>query len=338
MKAVLMEGPKRFGVKEVPQPEPDAQDVIVRVRACAVCGSDLTLYKMGVEDRILGHEFSGEVAAVGEQVRGWRTGDRVVVEPSIVCRTCYWCQKKQYNLCNSLGYTGLAADGGLAEFVKVPAYQLHRLPDELSFAQGALIEPLAVAIRGVEFSALNPDDTIAVFGCGAIGLFTMLWARYKEAHRIIATDVVKARIQAAQQLADHVFNAAEVDITAEILKMTDDRGPEVVFECSGNAQAQIQAVNAVQKGGRIILLGIGYETSPLMFSELTMKEISIKGSLGYSSLNHQGEFPMAMQAVKSGAIDLRKIPTQLFRLEETQKAFEALSDGEIAKAIILPDK
>jgi (R,R)-butanediol dehydrogenase/meso-butanediol dehydrogenase/diacetyl reductase len=336
MKAAFIESPKKFIIQDAPKPVPEANDVIVRVRACSICGSDLTVYKMGIEGRILGHEFSGDIAETGSQVKNWSPGDRVVVEPSIVCGECHWCKQGQYNLCGSLGYTGLATDGGFAEFARVPAYQLHRLPNELNYEQGALIEPLAVALRGVAFSKIEHGDTAVVFGCGSVGLGVMLWARYKGVRKIVAVDVVSARVAAAQKVADIALNSGEVDALTEILKITEDIGPEVVFECSGNMQAQEQAITAIQKGGRIVLLGIGYEPSQLMLSELIMKEISIKGSLGYSSIKGNGEFPEAIQAVKSGAINLQLIPTQTFSLEDIGEAFESVSHGQTAKATILP--
>jgi (R,R)-butanediol dehydrogenase/meso-butanediol dehydrogenase/diacetyl reductase len=336
MKAAVMEGPKQFVIKDMPKPSPDKSEVLVRVHACAVCGSDLTMYKLGVGDRIFGHEFSGEIVEVGGDVKHWNIGDRVVIEPSIVCRECYWCKKHQYNLCSALGYTGLSTDGAFAEFAKVPAYQLHSLPDELSYELGAVIEPLAVALRGVQLSELKPGDSIAVFGCGAVGLFTMLWARQRGAAKIIATDIIEPRLKAASKLADFVLNPAEGNVIEEITKLTDGIGPRIVYECSGSTDAQLQAINSVQKGGQVILLGIGYEPTPVMFISLTTKEITLKGSLGYSSLTGKGEFPTAIESLKSKNIDTKNIPVLTVNLDNIGKAFEASLNGQTAKAIVLP--
>ncbi len=336
MKAAVMEGPKQFVIKDMPKPSPDKSEVLIRVRACAVCGSDLTMYKLGVGDRVFGHEFSGDIVELGQGVKNWSVGDRVVIEPSIVCGECYWCKKQQYNLCSSLGYTGLSTDGGFAEFAKVPAYQLHRLPDELSYEQGSLIEPLAVALRGVQLSELEQGDSIAVFGCGAVGLFAILWARRLGAGRIIATDIVEPRRKAAGKLADFVLDSAQTNLGEEITKLTDGMGPRIVYECSGSKDAQLQAIDTVQKGGQVILLGIGYEPTPVMFISMTTKEITVKGSLGYSSLAGKGEFPTTIESLKSKKIDIKDIPVLTVSLDNIGKAFEASLHGDTAKAIVLP--
>ena len=335
MKAAIMEGPKQFVIKDLPKPSPGQSEVIVRTRACAVCGSDLTVYKLGIPDRILGHEFSGDIVELGDGVKDWKTGDRVVIEPQLSCGECHWCQTKQFNLCDSLEYTGLATDGGFAEFVRVPAYQLHRLPDNISYEQGALMEPLAVAIRGVRLSQIKPGDCVAVFGCGSIGLFTMLWARKMSAKKIIALDVVTARAEKARQLADNILNPAEITASEEIIKLTNNIGADVIFECSGNSQAQQEAIESVRKGGQIVLLGIGYEPAPIMFMQLTMKEIGLKGSLGYSSSSDDSEFLTAINTVASGDIDITRVPSTTFNLDSIGKAFEQSLHGDVAKAIVL---
>jgi 2-desacetyl-2-hydroxyethyl bacteriochlorophyllide A dehydrogenase len=335
MKAAIMEGPKQFVIKDLPKPSPGPSEVIVRTRACAVCGSDLTVYKLGIPDRILGHEFSGDIVEVGEKVTDWNVNDRVVIEPQLSCGECHWCKTKQFNLCDSLEYTGLATDGGFAEFARVPAYQLHRLPDSISYEHGALMEPLAVAIRGVRLSQIKTGDSVAVFGCGSIGLFTMFWARKMGAKKVIALDVVPTRAQHAQQLADNILNPAEITASEEIVKLTDNIGANIVFECSGNSQAQQEAIESVRKGGQIVLLGIGYEPTPVMFMQLTMKEIGLKGSLGYSSLTDDSEFLTAINAVASHDIEITKIPTNTFSLDSIGEAFKKSLNGDVAKAIVL---
>jgi L-iditol 2-dehydrogenase len=336
MKAALMEGPQQMLVKDLPRPVPESREVLVRVKACAICGSDLTVYKMGLPERVLGHEFAGEIVEIGSLVQDWKIGDRVVVEPSIVCGECYWCRHQKYNLCDALGYTGLATDGGLAEYARVPVYQLHHLPDAVSYEQGALIEPLSVALRGVNFAGTGPEDKVAVFGCGAVGLFAMLWARSLGVKQIVAIDVVQSRLAAACKLADTCLNSAEKDVSVELTALMDDLGPDVIFECSGHSRAQSEAVNAVRKGGRVILLGMGYDTTEISFMQLTMKEVCLKGSLGYNSRQGQGEFRDTIAALKNKKIDPLTVPVQKFNLNEVGRVFESLLHGEIVKAIMVP--
>jgi (R,R)-butanediol dehydrogenase/meso-butanediol dehydrogenase/diacetyl reductase len=335
MKAALMEGPKQFIIKDLPKPSPGPSEVIVKVGACAVCGSDLTIYKLGVMDRVLGHEFAGEIVEVGDQVKDWKAGDRVVIEPQRACGECHWCRTKQYNLCDSLEYTGLATDGGFAEFAVVPSYQLRHLPDNVSYQQGALLEPLAVAIRGVRLSNIKPGDTTAVFGCGSVGLFTMLWARKTGAKKIIGLDVVPTRLDKARNLVDHALNPADIDVAEEIAKLTDNIGPDVIFECSGNTGAQQNTIESVRKGGQIVLLGIGYEPTPVMFMQLTTREIGLKGSLGYSSLTDDSDFAHAIHSLASHEIDITQLPSNTYNLDNIGEAFEKSLHGEVSKAIII---
>jgi threonine dehydrogenase-like Zn-dependent dehydrogenase len=334
MRAAVLTGPGQFSLQEVAVPLVGPGQVLVRVQACAVCGSDLTVYKMGFPERILGHEFAGEIAAVGCGTGAWKVGDRVVIEPQLACGECHWCRTGQVNLCDSLEYTGLAADGGFAEYAVVPAYQLHRLPDEVGYRQGALVEPLSVALRGIRFAGVVPGVTVAVFGCGAIGLFAMLWARSRGAGMIIGTDTVSARREAAGRIADTVLDAAGEDIPERISALAGGIGPEIIMECSGSAAAQCQAIDTVRKGGCILLLGIGYEDVSLSFMNLTTREITIKGSLGYSS-SGDGEFEHVIESIRSGTIDLEQVPVAAFPLEEIGKAFEASLHGDVTKAVVI---
>ena len=336
MKAAFLTGPKQFIIKDVPKPTPDKSEVLVKVKACAICGSDLTMYKYGVPDRIFGHEFAGEVVEIGADVKKWKAGDRVVIEPQIACGECYFCKQNRQNLCLSGGFTGLTIDGALAEFVKFPAYQLHRLPDEISYEHGAMIEPMAVALRGVQVSNMRFGDSVAVFGLGAIGLFSAVWAKALGADKIIATEVVEARIKAGKKLVDVVLNPTTVNPVEEIAKLTDNIGPRIIYECTGDATAQNQAIEAVQRGGKVILLGMGYEPTPCMFLLVSTKEVTIKGSVAYASLSGFGEFPTVIQALKSNKVDISSIPILKVGLNDVGEAFEASLHGDVAKAIVVP--
>ncbi len=336
MKAAFMDEPEHFVLRDVPVPEIGENEVLIHVHACGICGSDLSLYKMGMEDRILGHEFSGDIVDTGTNVNGWKTGDRVVVEPSLVCWECYWCKHEQFHLCPSLGFTGIMADGGFAEYVKVPSYQLHHLPDEVSYIQGALVEPLSVSLHGVLTSIMKPGDNVAILGCGIIGLTSLIWAKALGAGKLIATEVAASRMVPAKQLADIVLNPNEVDLDSELEKITDELGPRIIFECTGNPTVQADAINLVQRGGEIILLGIGYDEVPLKLLNVTLKGISIKGSQAYASLKGSGEFPMTINFLKNKRIDTDYIPLTQMSLDEIGMGFKALKNSEFAKVIIVP--
>lgn len=336
MKAAFMDGPEHFVIRDVDVPVPGEKEVLIRVRACGICGSDLGLYKAGMEDRILGHEFSGDIVEIGPGVSGWKPSDRVVAEPLLVCGECAWCKRGQFELCSSLGFTGLMEDGAFAEYVKVPSRQLYRLPDEVSYLQGALVEPLSVSLHGVLNSIMRPGDAVAVSGCGIIGLFALLWARTLGAGRLIATEVAEARIAVAHKLADVVLNPTQVNLMQEFERLTDDLGPRVIFECSGNPTAQCEAIDLVQRGGQVVLLGIGYDPVPINLMIVSTKEVSIKGSVAYSSQNGMGEFPMTLQFLKDRRIDPEQVPLTTLSLEQIGAGFKAAKAGEYAKVIIMP--
>ena len=336
MKSAFMTAPETYEIRDIPTPVPGDKEVLIRVRACGICGSDIGLYKMGMEDRILGHEFSGEIAGLGTNVTGWKEGDRVVIEPTMPCWECYWCKHGQFNLCPYLGYTGIMEEGGFAEYVKVPAYQLHHLPDEVSFLQGALLEPLAVSLHGVTHSIMRPGDTVLVSGCGVIGLFALLWAKALGAGLIIASEVAEVRIEAAKKIADVVLNPAQVNLQQELDRLTKEVGPRVLFECTGVPAVQAETINLVGRGGQVVLLGISYDAVPISLMDMTNRGISMIGSIAYSSLNGEGEFPTILHMLKTKRINPEIVPLTTMPLDTIGEGFKAAKAGKYAKVVILP--
>lgn len=338
MKAAVLEGPEKITVRDIPSPSPDKHEVLIKVKCCGICGSDLGLYKMGLgENRVMGHEFSGDIAEVGENVTNWSVGERVVVEPTLRCQECYWCEKKQYNLCNSYGNTGINRDGGFAEYVTVPEYQLFKLPAEISYEEGALVEPSAVALRAIWKSHLKPGAKVAVFGCGTLGLLVLLWSKAVGAGRIFATEMVESKIAIAEKYTDAVINPATESAADRMLELTDGIGPDIVFECTGNALAVAQAVDVVKKKGQIIVLGMSFEPTPLSLLTLCMKEITLKGTLAYNSVSKEGEFSTAINFLKSKRLDARSIVSSTIPLSDiTAKGFSKLSTGEAIKVLVTP--
>lgn len=227
-------------------------------------------------------------------------------------------------------------DGGFAEYVKVPAYQLHRIPDEISYLQGSLVEPLSVGLHGVLTSIMEAGDAIAVLGCGIIGLSTLLWAKTLGAGLVIASEISESRISAASQIADVVLNPTKVDLGTELEKLTNDLGPRVVFECTGIPDIQAETLDLVQRSGEVVMLGISYDPVPIMLLTLALKGITIKGSQAYASLDGEGEFPMAINFLKTGRINTDFIPLTEMPLEDINKGFQATLKGDVAKVIINP--
>ncbi len=336
MKAAVLEGPEKITVRELPRPKPGKAEVLIKVRFCGICGSDLGIYKMGFGDGlVMGHEFSGDIVEVGEGVKKWEIGDRVVVEPSLVCGECYWCKRQEYNRCNSWGSTGIVTDGGFAEFVKVPEYQLHKLPEEVSYEEGALVEPLSVTLRAVWMSKLKPGAGVAVFGCGSLGVLVALWARAVGADRVYATEVAGPKITVAEKFADVIINPTEEDPVNRITELTDGIGPDIVFECTGNDAAEAQALDVVRKGGQIIILGFPYEPTPLSFLTLCTKEVTVKGVVAYNSLSGKGEFTTSINFLKAGRLDVNPVITSKIPLDDiVEEGFKKMSMGNDIKILV----
>ena len=340
MKAAVLEGPEKIVVRELPKPKPGKSEVLINVRWCGICGSDLSIYKFGVgEDvkRVMGHEFSGDIVEIGSEVKGWEVGDRVAVEPSVVCGEWYWSNRREYSRCISWGSTGIIIDGGFAEFVKVPEYQLHRLPEEITYEEGALVEPLSVTLRGVWLSNWKPGVTVAVLGCGTLGTLVALWARVLGADKIYATEISNSKIAVAEKFADEVINPEKDDPVHRIVELTNGIGPDIVFECSGSAAAQAQVLNMVRKGGQVIILGVSHEPGSFDWLTLLLKEITIKGVLGYSSLSGDGEFTTSISFLKAKRFDVTPVVTSKIHLDEiVEKGFNKISQGEDIKILVAP--
>jgi (R,R)-butanediol dehydrogenase/meso-butanediol dehydrogenase/diacetyl reductase len=325
-------------IRSVPEPRAREGEVVVKVRMCGICGSDLLFYEKGFGSlhRIMGHEFSGDIVSTGEGVEGWKVGDRVVIEPTQMCGKCAYCVKHHYNLCSSLKFTGIEMDGGFAEFVTVRAYQLHRVSDNVTYEEAALVEPMAVALHAVKRAGINPGDSVTVFGGGPIGLFVMQWARAAGAGRIFVSEISEFRIAAARKSADVVLNPEQDDVVRMITDQTDGLGPDVVFECTGANAAEVQSMTLARKGGRVIILGVPHQETKVPFG-LFFKEITVTGAFAYASLLGSGEFATCLDFIGTGRIDTSMVPTTGISLEHiVSKGFECAMSSEKGKILVLP--
>ncbi len=333
MKAAILTGIGKLEIKEVPVPTINGSEVLIKVRACGICGSDLFVYKIGPfrEDQILGHEFTGDIESVGRDVTRWKKGDKVVINPTIPCRECCYCKEHNYNICDVYGVTGVTTDGAYAEYVKVPEYQLYEMPKELGYEEGTFLQPMSSALHSVTISKMRFGDTVVVFGAGPSGLLAMLWAKAFGAEKVIAIEVAESRIAVAKSIADIVINAYTDDVMDKILKITDNMGPRIVIECSGNPKAQEQAIDIVRKGGCIVLYGIPHESTSINFQSVIRKEITLQGSIN----GHESAYSTSIQAVKSNKINTSAIPIMKVNLDNIGKAFERLLTGEAVRGVVV---
>ncbi len=306
---------------ERPVYEPQGNQVVIQVRASALCGSDLHIFQ-GKHPSVtlpctIGHEFSGDVVATGPDVRRIRIGDRVTVEPCVVCGECEACRTGHYGYCENISFTYRDGNGSMADYVTVKEPSVFLLPDTLSYDAGCLIEPLAVATHAVRRAAVGLHDRVLVLGAGAIGLLIAAVCHISGAAETTAVDYAPARLQQALRLgADHTINPAEESVEAAIQKMTNGRGVDKTFECVGVEATFLQAMTALRKDGLATIVGI-YEKPNVTIpaSVFVTREIHVQGAQGYC-----WDFPVALDL--AGKIDLPQLITHTFALNELQTALE----------------
>ncbi|MCD6509075.1 MAG: zinc-binding alcohol dehydrogenase family protein [Thermoprotei archaeon] len=333
MRAVLLHGPYDIRVEDVDKPSPSRGEVVIRVKAAGICGTDLHSYRgkhpFLRPPRIPGHEFSGYVAEIGEGVTGIEVGERVVVEPLISCGRCDACIRGEYNVCRNLKVLGVHVDGAFAEYVKVPAEKVYRLPKGVSYEDGALIEPLAVAVHVTRRGKIGLGDSIAILGSGPIGLLIAQVARCAGARRIIMTDVLGYRLRLAERLgADVTINAKDEDPVRRILEETNNMGVDVAIEAAGAPPTPAQALRVTKPHGRVVIIGFFEMPSvQLNILDIVAKELHVYGSRVYWH-----DFATAIELLSEDKIDVRSLVTHKYRLEEAKEAFEVL-DKKIGRPI-----
>ena len=314
MKAAVFRGAGHIEVTEVPTPEPGPGEALVRVHYCGICGSDLEAYQTGMyePDLVIGHGFAGEIVAIGEGVRGWTVGDRVTADNVLPCGHCWFCRQGRQSLCQEMLSPGITLDGGMAEYVRLPVQVLHRLPEEVSTRQGALVEPLTIALHGVRSSAVQPGDRALVLGAGPIGLLTLQCALLAGARQVVVSEINLNRAALARQLgAAAVFSPQQHNLAVEMAAYTDGLGPEVVFVCTAAASAYQDALTLVRRGGQVVILGLCVEPVPTDFMSLVLGELDIRGAY----LGH-GAFPAALDYLAQGRVEVEPLIRHEIGLEE----------------------
>jgi len=314
-------------------------ELLVQVKACGLCGSDLmSWYTDEKAPTVLGHEPTGVVVEAGAGVEQFAPGDRVFVHHHVPCFTCHYCSRGFYTLCATFKATHLDP-GGFAEFIRVPALNVERdvlhLPDEMSFEEGTLIEPVATCIRGIERSGLQKGDTVAVLGVGVSGLTLVQLARLWGATKIVATDLVDYRLEMARRLgADHAIHADE-DVTGRVRELNDGRGADVVFVGVGHLQVMEQAMALVEKGGTVLFFAPPQpgETLPVSPHRLIFEEVTVTGT--YSCTPQ--ETRLSLKLIEAGRINVLDLITHRFDLAGVGEAMDLAAQAqESLKIIITP--
>jgi L-iditol 2-dehydrogenase len=341
VRAVLKRKPEP-GVEfaEIDMPSIQSDEVLVEVRAAAICGSDLGIYdytpaysamRLPV---VLGHEFAGRVAEAGSRAEGYAVGDRVVSESVKACGVCPYCRSGRENLCDSSALFGIHADGGFAEYVAVPARLLHGLPDELSFEEGALIEPLSNALHFVrEITPVRLGDLVVVQGCGPIGLLSAQLLRLAGAEVLVTgIGVDTVRFGIAARLGFETVNVEEEDLVERVMGATAGRGADVAFVATGAPAAVSQATQIVRKGGRVTIVGIFGRPVEVPVTLVVRRELTLSGAYDARPVDFEDAIGMA----RRGAVDLGSLITHRFPLERATEAFEAAKSRIGCKVLFVP--
>jgi threonine dehydrogenase-like Zn-dependent dehydrogenase len=316
---------KQFVLREEDEPKVTPGRVLVRVRNCGICGSDLHFYRgefPSPPDLRMGHEISGEVAAVGEGVAHVSAGQPVAIEPVEVCRTCRYCYTGREQLCPERKFLGTMLPGAFADYILVPSYIVHPLPDSVDFEAGSLVEPLAVTVHGLRQVALEFGERVVVLGSGTIGLMAIVAARALGAKEVLATARYPHQAEMARALgATHVAQAGD-NAVGELIGALGGRGPEVVVETVGGVANTVnEAIALAQSGGRVSILGI-FSNQPLVNTTLAvLKEVSLVGGITYGHINGRSDFEVALEVARRHPDDMRKVITHRVALEDIAGGF-----------------
>ena len=324
MRAAFIADKEAVEVRETDIPLPGRGEVVVRVRACGICGSDLHFYH-GVfpanPNVSPGHEFAGEIVQLGDGVGGFEPSQRVVIEPIRRCQECNYCRTGRYHLCPKHMLLGTFAPGGLAEYVAVPVYTLCPLPENLDFELGALVEPLAVTVHGIRLVRLATGERVLVLGTGTIGLFSIIAAKAEGASEVIAS-----------YRYDHQGEAALAAGASRIVRDSETAGLEkegidvVIETIGGNAPTLAQALGAVRPGGRISVLGLFPGAVQLGGLALILKEVTVVGGITYCRSGLQSDFEVAISILQADPERARAIISHRFPLDEAAEAFATAAD------------
>lgn len=333
MKALVLEDKKTLVLKEIDTPIIKDTQVLVKVSYVGVCGSDLARFFDGKVHNfplILGHEFSGVIEEVGGKITSLQKGDRVAVAPLVPCGECSYCERGKPAHCEQYSFVGSREQGAMSEYVAVNARNVIKLPEGVCDEEAALLEPLTVAIHGIERVHFHAGAEVVVFGAGTIGIMTLLALKARGAGNITVIDINDKKLKIARDLgASCVVNSSKIDLSDYFSKHTK---PDVVIETAGVAQTQVQSIEIVAKLGKIVYVGTAsheVKIPPKVFERILRGELEITGSwMSYSAPFPGSEWTAALQYIKDGVIDVKPLLNEIYTLEDKELPFEKMRDRE----------
>lgn len=339
MKVAMYYSIEDIRIEETPAPKIKEDEILVEMKACGICGSDLMdWYLKSRAPRVLGHEPAGIIGKKGGNVKGFDVGDRVFVHHHVACLTCHYCLHGDYTLCEQFHRTNIVP-GGFAEYFKAPAPNLEtdtlKIPDDVSFEEATFIEPLGCCLRALKKCGIQAGDSVAIIGAGAIGIIHVALSKIFGATKTIASDLIDYRLKIAKKYgADITINPQNEDLTSVVKAETDGRGADVAVVTAPSLEAYKTGLNVCRKGGRLCVFAATEPGRYLRVSpkELFFSELQIIPSYSTSHL----ETRMALELIKSGRINVKELITHRFRLTESAKAFKTASaTRESLKVIVL---
>ena len=343
MRALVHTAPLQFDLRDVPEPTPNDEEVLVRVKACGICGSDVHGYtgKTGrrIPPIIMGHEAAGVVEAVGRTVQNVTVGERITFDSTVYCNQCSACRQGRVNLCQNRKILGVSTpafrrDGAMAEYVVVPWWITYRLPDAVSFEEAALIEPASVSLHAARITPIDVNDVVVVVGAGQIGLFAIQAVRVKGAGTIIALDMREERLALARQLgADVTINPGKADVTAEMRRAVGRPDADAVLEAVGTEASVQLAMDLTKLGGHVTLIGNVTPRIQVNLQDLVSRELTLRGSCAIA-----GEYRACLDMIAAGRIQAKPLISKILPLAEGQAAFDALHRGDagLMKIVLQP--
>jgi L-iditol 2-dehydrogenase len=343
MQALVLEKESTLAMRDVPPPEVGPRDVLIQVKACGICGSDVHGYDGSSGRRIppliMGHEAAGVVVSVGSEVRAFAAGDRVTFDSTVSCGECGYCQRGEVNLCDRRQVLGVSCgdyrrNGAFAEYVAVPEHIVYLLPDGLAFEKAALIEAVSIAVHAARITGIVPGDTAVVVGAGMIGLLAIQAYRYYGCGKILAVDLDDRRLELARQLgADETYAANDPDLQAKLLAATGGQGADLAVEAVGAQGSVRTAIEAVRRGGTVVLIGNLAPKVEIPLQTVVTRQLRLQGSCASA-----GEYRECIALMESGAINVDPLISAVAPLAEGAQWFERLHAGGsgLMKVILKP--
>lgn len=335
MKAVLINKPEQIEVADIKMPEVKEGEALLKIRYCGICGADVASYTgnqpFTTYPRIPGHEFSAEIVEIPENSQGLKVGDIVTANPYFNCGSCYSCQRGYVNCCTDNQTMGVQRDGSFCEYVAMPIERI--IPGQgLSAQELALIEPFAIGYHALSRAHIEPTDKILIVGAGPIGLFALISAKLRGA-TVYVSDMLAGRLETALEYgADGVIDVSKQNLVEEMNRITDGKGFDICVEACGLSTTFLNCIEAAAFAGTIILIGNGKKETSFLHSVLLKKELNVHGSRNA----YTKDFKALIQLVASGKVDIMKMVSQIYPMQEADKAFKALThnDGSLKKVLI----